>query len=238
MHRSSRLTLVLALALFIPAVASADSSSYTGTLANPQDTYTLAFSVSGTLPVDVTVQTWGFGGGTNATGAIIAPGGFDPFIGIFDGTGPSASIATDGLGDPYGTSDVLSNFAGFAGCPLAGTVNLGGSSICGDITMSLLLAPGSYTLLLSDADYIPNAVFDNGTLGEGFTDFTGGALQTCNTDATGSTTCADDSANWAFDITTKSKTVNTPEPQSFLLLASALLALMAFALRNARTGAS
>ena len=97
--------------------------------------------------------------------------------------------------------------------------------------MTLALGPGTYTLLLSDADYIPNAIFDNGTLGEGFSDFTGGAFQTCNTDSSGALVCADDTANWAFDLTTKSRTVTASEPST---LASLALAMAALALTRRR----
>ena len=55
---------------------------------------------------------------------------------------------------------------------------------CGDITMSLALAPGTYTVLLSDALYIPNAIFDSpsyGDLSEGFTDLTAGNFRPVRT---------------------------------------------------------
>jgi hypothetical protein len=220
-------TVLAALGVLLALAGStfADSSSFTGTLANSTDTVSLVFSVAGSSGENITIQTWSFGGGVNAAGQTIAAGGFDPFVGIFSGTGSAATIVTDGLGDPFGTSDALSNFAGFVGCPPAGTVNIGGS-VCGDVTMQLSLLPGTYTLLLSDALYIPNAVFDNGTLGEGFSDFTGGALQTCNTDSSGATTCANDTANWAVDLTTSGgTTVPTPEPGALCLLAGGLCAL-------------
>jgi len=209
----------LTLAMAYSAVA--DSVSYTGTLSSSTDVFQLVFTVGGASSQTVTAQTWGFGGGVNANGQTISPGGFDPFIGLFAGTGSSAPILTDGFGNPFGTSDVLSNFANFAGCPPAGTVDIGGA-VCGDITMSLSLLPGTYTLILSDDSNIPNAVFDNGTIGEGFTDLTGGALQTCNgADANGNPVCATDTANWAFDLTTASA-VPVPEPSSPLLLAAVL----------------
>ena len=212
---------VLGLVLILTGSALADSASYTGTLASSSDTYSLVFNVAGTTNENVTFQTWGFGGGVNAAGQTIAIGGFDPFIGVFSGTGAAAAILTDGLGNAYGVSDLLSNFTSFSGCPPAGTVNIGGS-VCGDITMSLSLVPGTYTFLLTTAGNIPNAVFDNGTLGEGFSGFPGGAFQTCNTDSTGATTCANDTANWAFDLTTSGGSVPTPEPGSLMLLASGL----------------
>jgi hypothetical protein len=215
---------LMVLTLLFCATASADTTSYTGTLANSTDTYTLDFTL--TEAQQITVQTFGFGGGVNGAGTVIAAGGFDPFIGLFSGSGAMATMLTDGSGNPYGTSDALSNYGSFNGCPPAGTVDIGGA-VCGDITMSVTLGAGAYTLLLSDANYLPNAVFDNGTLGEGFTDLTGGAFQTCNADASGATTCASDTGNWAFDLTTSSKGVTTPEPGCLPLLGLCFLALAA-----------
>jgi hypothetical protein len=224
--RLARAILVVLVLMLLQASSSfADSASYTGTLASPTDTYSLVFNVTGTSSENVTLQTWGFGGGVNAAGQTIAAGGFDPFIGVFSGTGADASILTDAFGNAYGVSDLLSNFGSFVGCPPAGTVNIGGS-VCGDITMSLSLDPGTYTLLLTTAGNIPNAVFDNGTLGEGFSGFPGGSFQTCNTDSTGAAFCADDTANWAFDLTSSRGSVATPEPGSLILLACGLCGVL------------
>lgn len=227
--KQAALTFGLLAALALAPDCKADSVSYTGTLASSSDVFETTLTLA--TASNVTVQTWGFGGGINAAGKVIPAGGFDPFFAIFSGTGSGASMVTDGMGNPFGTSDVLTNFSSFMGCPPAGTVNIGGAT-CGDITMNLELATGTYTLLLSDGAYLPNAIFDNGTLSEAFTDLTGGAFQTCN-----GATCVNDTGNWAFDVTTSHKIVNTPEPGSLLLLGTGLFALASRLRRNRTTSA-
>ena len=72
------------------------------------------------------------------------------------------------------------------------------------------LAAGTYTVVLSDGEYQANAVFDNGTLGEGFSDFTGGAF--CNVDING-VACPDPLGGaYAFDITGLPGTGPPPPP--------------------------
>jgi hypothetical protein len=182
------------------------------------------------------LQTWGFGGGTNAAGTVISPGGTDPFLAIFFGTGGSATILTDGMGNPYGASLDLSNYGNpnFLGCPPAGAPVIGGSPQCGDISMTLpSLAAGTYTVVLSDGEYQANAVFDNGTLGEGFADFTGGGF--CNVDING-VACPNTSGAYAFDITGLPGVAPVPEPDSGVLAITALLgsALLAKSFRKRR----
>ena len=206
---------IITLALLAAGSAFADTVSFTGTLNSPEDTFetNATLSTAGIL----TIQTWGFGGGTNAAGTVVPSGGFDPFVGVFDSSGNLIQ----------GTSDVLSNYTSFIGCPLAGLVTIGSiPGNCGDITMSLPLAAGTYTVLLSDAEYIPNAIFDSpsyGNLSEGFTDFTGGAFQTC----ADLNDCNNDTANWALDVTTPSNMTPTPEPGSLGVCGLGWMAIVA-----------
>jgi hypothetical protein len=204
---------LFALSIFalVPGAVQADSLSFTGTLSSSTDVVEETFTLSS--PATIGLQTWGFGGGANAAGKVILPGGTDPFLGIFSGTGGAASILTDGSSNPFGTSLDLTNYdnPNFLGCPPAGAPVIGGSAQCGDITMTLPLAAGTYTVMLSDGQYIPQAVFDNGTLGEGFEDFTGGVF--CNVDING-VACPDPLGGaYAFDITgLPSEGSAVPEP--------------------------
>jgi hypothetical protein len=182
-----------------------DTISYTGTLANPEDTVELNLVLA--APGDVTLQTYGFGGGTNGAGTLIAAGGFDPFVGLFSGSGDSAVFLN-------GTSDVLTNFS--PGCPPAGTVTIGSvPGQCGDVNLQFDdLAAGTYTVLLTDGEYLPAALFEDspGYLGDGFVDLTAGVFQTCY-DAND---CNNDTANWALDVTAASSSLPpaVPEPPS------------------------
>src|SRR5271154_3338099 len=152
-----------------PAFADNTGTSYVGTLSNPNDTFEVTLTLASAS--DVTLQTYGFGGGTNQAGTLIAPGGTDPFVGLFSGLGLGATFIN-------GTSLDLTNYT--PGCPPAGTVSNFGDTTCGDVTLVFdALAAGTYTVLLSDGQFIPGAAIGAGTtLGDGFFDLTGG--QFCN----------------------------------------------------------
>jgi hypothetical protein len=245
---------MLSVVLLLSAPLSANSIqflSYTGALSTPQSVFEATFTL--TSSDTVTFQTWGFGGGTNAAGAVIPAGGFDPMISLFAGSGPTATIVTDGLGDAVADSDILGNppFSPVGNCPPAGTVTIGtgtGSALCGDDYMQANLTAGLYTLVLSTAENFPNAVNPGApayfTIGDGFTDFSDGATgfgtgsslpyQTCNfTSDQPDGVCIDPDANYAVDIvstradltTTTSATVPEPGAPSLLGVGLALLSL-------------
>ncbi len=140
----NRLVAILVLS-FVPAALHADSISYAGTLSSSTDVVEETFTLSSAATIGL--QTWGFGGGTNAAGDVISAGGTDPFLAIFSGAGAGAATLTDALSNPYGTSLDLSNYGNpsYVGCGPAGAPVIGGSAKCGDITMTLpSLVPGTY----------------------------------------------------------------------------------------------
>jgi len=219
-YKTGRLLAVFVLA-FVPVALQADSVSYTGTLSSSTDVVEETFTLS--APATIGLQTWGFGGGTNAAGTVISPGGTDPFLAVFSSSG---AILTDGSSNPFGTSLDLSNYSSFVGCGPAGTVSDFGDTTCGDVAMTLTDLPAdTYTVVLSDGQYIANAVYDNGTLSEGFSDFTFGGF--CNiVDSTTSTPCPNTSGAYAFDITgLPAATSPVPEPSPVALLGIILAGL-------------
>lgn len=223
MTTTSRQVLAVALLAWTSLAVRASTASLTGTLASSTDVFETTF----TLPAasTVTLQTYGFGGGTNAAGMVIPAGGTFPFLALFAGTGFGATIVTDALSNPFGTSADLLNYNSFIGCPPAGQVQIGGQEFCGDVTMTDTLAAGTYTVTLSDGLYQANAVVGQGgsTLGDGFADFTAG--QFCNAMING-VNCPNTSGAWALDISGLAA-APVPEPGGMALLVLMVLGVVA-----------
>jgi hypothetical protein len=219
---ANRLIKILAVCV-LPIIVRGSASSFTGTLTTPEGVFETTFSLPASSTV--TFETWGFGGGTNAAGQAIPSGGFDPLIALFSGPVATATMYTDGSGNPLADADNLFNlpWSYVGNCPPAGTVAIGADNDCGDDFMQVVLAPGAYTLVLTDANNIPNAIYDNGALSEGFTDLTAGVFQTCDPVSNG---CITPNGNYAVDITSTSGF--TPEPGALWLMAAGLAALGCF----------
>ena len=242
---SKRIGLLSAVCLLTATPGRASSFlSYTGALSSSEGVFETSFTL--TTTDNINILTWSFGGGTNAAGQLIPAGGFDPLVALFSGPPATAVMATDGSGNPFVDSDDVSNppYSPVGNCPPAGFVAIGagpGNLVCGDDLLQISNLPaGFYTLVLTDANYLPDAIFDNGALSEGFTDLTGGALQTCNTGGDG--TCVDRSSNFAVDIVSASGTADlsapsaAPEPEDWTLLGAGVAALAGMKqLRSRRT---
>jgi PEP-CTERM motif-containing protein len=204
--------------------ARADTVSLTGNLPSASTDFQYVFTL--TTSSSVTVKTWGFGGGVNAAGNTIAAGGFDPLVALFSGSGNSASIVLDAFGnEAAGADNLAGGLLGVPNCPPAGTVSIGGTSVCGDIKFTIAgLAAGTYTLLLTDANYVPYAVNPGpplaSTIGDGFADLTGGVFQTC----TDETHCITPDSHYAVDISAPG--LITPEPGTLVLLGTGVIACL------------
>jgi len=212
-----RATWILCLLAATATGLSAESLSFSGSLNSPEDVFTTTFTL--TAADTLTFQTCGFGGGTNGAAHAIAPGGFDPLLALFSGPAATATMVADGSANPLADADNLLNppWSYMGNCPAAGTVAIGTDNDCGDVFMQVALDPGTYTLVLTDANYIPAAIFDNGALSEGFIDFTAGAFQTCDSD---SNACITPNGNYALDILSTQSLLPTaiPEPSTLPLL--------------------
>ena len=162
---------------------------------NPDDVFLYTFTLSASS--NLAIQSYGYGGGTNAAGAAISAGGFDTYISLFDGAGPTATFLgsnDDGLCPP-GNATVA----------------------CHDSTLTMTaLAAGSYTMALSVFDNFSFAEnFGSGTLGDGFIglgDYFDGSSQMVR------------SSNYAVDISASGLAV--PEPAAWSLTTSCLLAMI------------
>jgi hypothetical protein len=113
--------LIFTLALCAGAARADGTQSYTGTLANP-DNSTGTFDSTDSLILcrtlgtacDVILQSHRFGGGVNAAGMAILAGVTDPLVGLFSGTG-------NGIVFINGTSLDLTNYS--PGYPPANTAS-------------------------------------------------------------------------------------------------------------------
>jgi len=89
-------------ALSGPAMAA--NFSYTGTFADDDDVELFSFTLS--TATTVTLATYGYAGGTMADGTVIAAGGFDPILTLFDGAGVWLNDIEDGLSTEVATDPV------------------------------------------------------------------------------------------------------------------------------------
>jgi hypothetical protein len=196
-----------ALWLYAAAAPSAGAAalSFTGTLdaGNPNDVLIVGFEL--VADASLTIQTWGYGGtgnapgGVNAAGEQVLPGGFDPYVSLFAGSGVDATF-------------VASNDDGVcpSGMPFP---------VCADSTLQLgRLAAGQYTLALTlpfNYSFAENQ--GEGTLGDGFI-----GLDSSYSDGACAGVCSSD---FALDV---SSAALVPEPPPLqLMLAGGLAAWLA-----------
>jgi hypothetical protein len=90
------LSLLAAASLNVAAPAAATDFSYTGSLSGPNDVQLFNFVVGSQSTV--TLQTYSYAGGTMADGTVVASGGFDPILALFDSNGQLIMQNDDGAG--------------------------------------------------------------------------------------------------------------------------------------------
>jgi hypothetical protein len=201
----------------------AGGASYTGMLNDTGDSYAVSLNLTNTT--NVSIQTWGFGGGVNGAGQTITPGGFVEAITLWQGTGSSATFL-----DLFAANQT--DYSNYMGCGPAGerTFPLGDQQCGDDKVLNLPLAAGDYTIVVSDSNGLLG--FPETTLGDGFgvpaSEFYGCSPNNV-TDANGNDNDCFESAsnnglngNFAFDVTLQSNAPPVPEPGTVVLFFTGL----------------
>ena len=177
-------------------LGNATTISLTGTFRADDQIETTTFTTTGAT----VIRTFSYGGGTNGAQQVIAAGGFDPILNIFDS-----------LGNQIGSFD---NSAG--GSPCLGGI-IAGTNGCLDAYYSATLDPGTYTLTLTQFDNL----LDGSLLSDGF--LSSHLCSEAFCDAFDQTTAR--TGNWAVDITTPTVLTGTPEPATLFLTGCGLTLL-------------
>ncbi|HEX4750457.1 MAG TPA: DVUA0089 family protein [Bryobacteraceae bacterium] len=197
------LLLILGL-IATPNGMKATSFSFSGGFSQDDNVQLYLFGVS--APSTVMLQTWSFGGGTDAAGQKIAAGGFATALSLYSASGAEALVG-------YTTS---------WSCPPA---NVDAASVlgCGDAALNESLGAGYYVLAVTEYYNLPNGL----TLSAGFSEagqgnFTGPNL--CG--ATGGffdADCDQRRGNFEVDIVGANSASAVPEPATFWMAGFALL---------------
>jgi hypothetical protein len=200
--------LLAILAVFAALPASAASFSFTGSFGAQDDVQLFSFTLGSNSTV--TLTTLSYGGGVNAAGATISPGGFDPVLSVFDSTGALLTSSDDGNPPDINTD------------PVTGEAY--------DVYFQTLLSPGTYQLALTHF----NGFAIGPNLSDGFDPITIGGCPNgvfCDSKANNRTSA------WALDILNVDQAsaiaAPIPEPSSIFLLGAGLL-LAAGGLRKRR----
>jgi len=209
-----RLSRVILLVLACCLSATAGNFSFTGTFQQDDQLEVFLFTAPS---VSVVVRTWSYAGGTNANSQLIASGGFDPILSVFDATGGliGTSLLVDSNNDGAGVATDPSTGNAFDSLLLLSALNPG----------------GTYALVLSQNDNSANGP----TYGDGFNragqgNFTP-SISAFPCGFTGVSFCdvsgSQRTGNWAVDITGVGSALDTtaPEPGSIGFLATGIASL-------------
>ncbi len=182
--------------------ASAATLSYTGSLT--QDDQVVLFPFTVTDPSDATFRTLSYGGGTDANGNPVSPGGFDPVLSLFDGLGNLLTFVDDGS-EPDINADPLTGLAL-------------------DSFFTWSLTPGNYTLSLSQSNNYPGLTLSNPFSRQGEGNFT--ATYGCGAGMFFDFDCNIRTSAYAIEVLNVAAMVPSP-PAGYLFL-TGLLALCRF----------
>ncbi|OGU19173.1 MAG: hypothetical protein A2X85_03650 [Geobacteraceae bacterium GWF2_54_21] len=176
--------------------ALADNYSFTGNFNRDNDVQLFNFTVG--ADTTVTLRTWSYAGGTNAAGNLVASGGFDPILALFNSSGLFIDDNDDG--GSFVPADAAS-----------------GARY--DTFLTSFLHAGTYTVAISQYDnfangpYLSDGFVRDGVANEWFREHyldTSGLYR---------------DSHWAFDIENVQAASPVPEPSTLILLAAGLASL-------------
>jgi hypothetical protein len=198
----------------LQGLATASVISNTGTFVTDDQIFQLEFTLSSTSAV--TIQSFGYGGGTNGAGIVIPQGGFATDLTLFFASGPQFFILDDSGGSLPG------------GCAPRNVNSSTNQCLDGYLSFPSLAA-GSYILTLTETGNQANTP----TLADGFAqagagNFTGGPfIDPFSNQMNG---------NWAVDVSSDALVgSNVPEPSTILLALLSLSGLAIVARRRCRS---
>jgi hypothetical protein len=196
--------------------------SFTGTFAQDDDVQLFNFTADGSSTV--TLRSYSYAGGTQANGNVVAAGGFDPILALFDATGAFIAQQDDDTND-NGICDGNSD-------PNTGR--------CWDTFFNQLLTAGSYTVSIMQFDNFANGPnLSNGFDRQGQGNFTGsfgGCSNGSFCDVSGVDPFNNRTNAWAFDILNSASPV--PEPATLTSLGLGLAVLLMTRRRYRKPGSN
>ena len=140
---------VLAVSFFSLLVPPGFAADFSFTGAFQQDDERRDFLVTTGRATNLLIRTFSYGGGTNASGAAVPAGGFDPTIAVFDAAGLLIAVQKDS--DCEGAQ----------------------ASFCWDARLNLAVPAGTYRVVLTQAENLPHGPFvEDGFVHDGAGNFT------------------------------------------------------------------
>jgi len=205
-----QLAAAVAVATLTTAAQAAPSNfSFAGTFVNDNDVQLFSFTSGGTS--NVRLISYGYGGGTQSNGNVVAAGGFDPILVLFDSTGAligQNDDAVSGTTGACGSGSVMPD-------PITGAQ----WDTCLDLP---LLPAGNYDVaVMQYDDFARGPNLSNGFMRAGQPNFTSsfGCSNGQFCDVTGNAAGNNRQSYWAFDILNVEQAVQTtvPEPATLSL---------------------